>query len=174
MSFKTEAPPGYTFIAAGDPKLTSKCKELSRTQGLVVYIVSVSLTGPWNSTFELTIQKTSRVNSLSEQVGRLGYHFPSTVVEQACQVLGSTIAKSGNVHYQRKPGHHPYATRSKRSIPQQQGKRKQNAKPRAASVGNEMDQSDIDARAAFAIRDLFPKIPDNDVQHIVAQAFQKV
>ncbi|KAL8645066.1 MAG: hypothetical protein Q9210_006917 [Variospora velana] len=46
-------------------------------------------------------------------------------------------------------------------------------KPRAVSVGKEMDQSEIDARAAFAIRDLFPKIPERDVQLIVAQAFQK-
>lgn len=45
LSFRTEAPPGYTFVAAGDPKITSKCKELSRAQGVKVYIVSVSLSG---------------------------------------------------------------------------------------------------------------------------------
>ncbi|KAL8965346.1 MAG: hypothetical protein Q9197_006557 [Variospora fuerteventurae] len=54
-----------------------------------------------------------------------------------------------------------------------QAKNDQATKPRAVSAGKEMDQSEIDARAAFAIRDLFPKIPERDVQLIVAQAFQK-
>lgn len=155
LSFKTEAPPGYTFIAAGDPRLTSKCKEISRTQGLVVYIVS-----------------TSRTNSLSEQVGRLGYHFPSTVVEQACQLLGLTMARSGNVHYDEEH-FHPHTRRTKRSAQHAHLKGKQASKPRAASAGMEMDQEEINARASFAIRDLFPKIPNQDVEHIVAQAFQK-
>lgn len=44
LCFRTEAPRGYTFVPAGDPKLTSKCKELSRAQSVKVYIVSVSLT----------------------------------------------------------------------------------------------------------------------------------
>lgn len=119
------------------------------------------------------MKKTSRTNSLSEQVGRLGYHFPSTVVEQACQLLGLTMAKSGNVHYDEEQLQLP-TRRSKRRTQQAQTRGKQNSKPRAASAGSEMDQSEIDARASFAIRDLFPKIPDQDVQHIIAQAFQKV
>ncbi len=45
LSFRTEAPPGYTFVAAGDPKITLKCKELARAQAVKVYIVSVSLAG---------------------------------------------------------------------------------------------------------------------------------
>ncbi|KAL9008042.1 MAG: hypothetical protein Q9173_006794 [Seirophora scorigena] len=88
VSFRTQAPLGYTFVAAGDPRLTAKCKDIARAQALTVYIVSIT-------------------------------------------------------------------------------------KPRAVSVGNDMDQSEIDARAAFAIRDLFPKIPEEDVQLIIAQAFQK-
>ncbi|KAL8938871.1 MAG: hypothetical protein Q9211_003007 [Gyalolechia sp. 1 TL-2023] len=127
LSFKTEAPPGYTFIAAGDPRLTSKCKEISRSQALAVYIVSL---------------------------------------------LGLTMAKSGNVHYDEEQLHLP-TRRSRRSAQQAHTKGKQNSKPRAASAGMDMDQSEIDARASFAIKDLFPKIPNQDVQHIVAQAFQK-
>lgn len=121
----------------------------------------------------LTVNKTSRTNSLSEQVGRLGYHFPSAVVEQACQVLGLTMAKSGNVHYDEEQFYVP-TRRTKRSAQHALTKGKQTSKPRAASAGMEMDQDEINARASFAIRDLFPKIPDKDVEHIIAQAFQKV
>jgi hypothetical protein len=35
-------PRGYTFIPAGDPQLTSKCRECARHDGAVVYKVSVS------------------------------------------------------------------------------------------------------------------------------------
>ncbi|KAL8939105.1 MAG: hypothetical protein Q9216_003539 [Gyalolechia sp. 2 TL-2023] len=122
--------------------------------------------------FALTKDKTSGTNSLSEQVGRLGYHFPSTVVEQACQLLGLTMAKSGHVHYDEEQLHLP-RRRHKRSAQQAHMKGHQNTKSRAASAGMEMDQREIDARASFAIKDLFPKIPDQDVQHIIAQAFQK-
>ncbi|KAI4110369.1 MAG: hypothetical protein LQ345_007023 [Seirophora villosa] len=111
VSFRTQAPLGYTFVAAGDPRLTSKCKDIARAQSLTVYIVSG------------TRQQPQR-----------GSHR---------------------------------ATRSAHN------KNDQITKPRAVSVGNDMDQSEIDARAAFAIRDLFPKIPEKDVQLIVAQAFQK-
>ncbi|KAL8718761.1 MAG: hypothetical protein Q9225_004141 [Loekoesia sp. 1 TL-2023] len=95
------------------------------------------------------------------------------IIEEMTEKKKKLHTTSGNVHYEQDPGHHP-TRRSKRSTQHTQPKGKQNAKPRAASVGSDMDQSEIDARAAFAIRDLFPKIPDEDVRHIVAQAFQKV
>ncbi|KAI4169596.1 MAG: hypothetical protein LQ348_007247 [Seirophora lacunosa] len=155
VSFRTQAPLGYTFVAAGDPRLTSKCKDIARAQSLTVYIVS-----------------TSRSNSLSEQVGRLGYHFPSTVVEQACQSLRLTLPKSGTLRLRQGTRQQPQRG-SHRATRSAHNKNDQITKPRAASVGNDMDQSEIDARAAFAIRDLFPKIPERDVQLIVAQAFQK-
>lgn len=121
----------------------------------------------------LTAHETSRSNSLSEQVGRLGYHFPSTVVEQACQSLRLTLPKSGTLRLRQGTRQQPQRG-SHRATRSAHNKNDQITKPRAASVGNDMDQSEIDARAAFAIRDLFPKIPERDVQLIVAQAFQKV
>lgn len=36
-----KAPRGYTFIPAGDPQLTNRCKKLAREDGLTVFIVSV-------------------------------------------------------------------------------------------------------------------------------------
>lgn len=46
ISFEAEAPPGYTFIPAGNPHLTNRCKELSREHGVKVLIVSVRPTIP--------------------------------------------------------------------------------------------------------------------------------
>lgn len=37
-----DAPKHYTYVPFGIPKLTDKCKELSRLEGVLFYIVSVS------------------------------------------------------------------------------------------------------------------------------------
>ena len=42
LSFQAQAPPGYKFIPAGDPQLTSRCKKLAKDEQLTVFIVSVS------------------------------------------------------------------------------------------------------------------------------------
>lgn len=44
ISYNAQAPPGYAFVPAGHPDLTEKCKELCRTRGLEVHVVSVGLT----------------------------------------------------------------------------------------------------------------------------------
>jgi hypothetical protein len=41
ISFEAKAPPGYTFIPAGNPHLTTACKELCRKDGLKIFAVSV-------------------------------------------------------------------------------------------------------------------------------------
>ncbi|OGM43787.1 hypothetical protein ABOM_006910 [Aspergillus bombycis] len=41
ISFEAKAPPGYTFIPAGNPQLTSACKEVCRKDGLKVFAVTV-------------------------------------------------------------------------------------------------------------------------------------
>ena len=38
----SKPPTGYTFIPAGDPQLTSRCKQIAKAEGLTVFIVSVS------------------------------------------------------------------------------------------------------------------------------------
>ena len=43
ISFKTQPPPGYTFIAAGDPDLTKELKDIARRDGKKMYTVTVSL-----------------------------------------------------------------------------------------------------------------------------------
>lgn len=41
ISFEAKAPPGYTFIPAGNPQFTSACKEMCRKDGLKVFAVTV-------------------------------------------------------------------------------------------------------------------------------------
>ncbi|KAA8652244.1 DUF2293 domain-containing protein [Aspergillus tanneri] len=41
ISFEAKAPPGYTFIPAGNPQLTTACKELCRKDGLKVFAVTI-------------------------------------------------------------------------------------------------------------------------------------
>ena len=43
LSFSASPPPGYTFIPAGDPQLTKRCKRYTKAAGVAVYIVSVSV-----------------------------------------------------------------------------------------------------------------------------------
>lgn len=42
ISFEAKAPPGYTFIPAGNPQLTNACKDICRADGLKVFAVTVS------------------------------------------------------------------------------------------------------------------------------------
>ncbi len=41
LSLREKPPPGYTFIPAGDPQLTNRCKKLAKDEQLTVFIVSV-------------------------------------------------------------------------------------------------------------------------------------
>ncbi|KAM0806054.1 hypothetical protein BDR22DRAFT_901168 [Usnea florida] len=75
-----KAPRGYTFIPAGDPQLTNRCKKLAREDGLTVFIVSTS--------------RHPR-QGLSREIHRVGFHFPSVTVEKACDSLGVTLLNSG-------------------------------------------------------------------------------
>ncbi|KAJ5281933.1 hypothetical protein N7478_007305 [Penicillium angulare] len=48
ISFEAKAPTGYTFIPAGNPHLTTACKEWCRKEGCQIYAVSVIIFQvPW-------------------------------------------------------------------------------------------------------------------------------
>ncbi|PHH75288.1 hypothetical protein CDD82_4513 [Ophiocordyceps australis] len=80
-------PPGYAFVACGNPELTTACKELSRDRGELMFIVSpqsLKLNGPH-------LGGSSRMN---EQINRVGYHFVATTVRDA---LASTSQPSAHL-----------------------------------------------------------------------------
>ncbi|RFU26043.1 hypothetical protein B7463_g10293, partial [Scytalidium lignicola] len=69
-------PPGFEYVPIGNPELTKACKELSREQDAMIFIVSGSK------------ETNSRI---SDHVFRTGYHFRSTIVEKARKIIGEAI-----------------------------------------------------------------------------------
>ena len=109
---------------------------------------------------------------LSHEVHRVGYHFSSIVVENACLSLGVTLTESGRVLQS------SFATLNE-ELPTRHGKKvktKGKTKGRASPAKFDLSQSQatIDTQAREAIRDLFPKIPDADLHETVSRSFQKV
>ncbi|KAK3304254.1 uncharacterized protein B0T15DRAFT_234100 [Chaetomium strumarium] len=73
---KREPPPGFEFVPIGNPALTTACKELSREQGAMIFIVTASSQG---------VSKR-----LSLHLNRVGHHIRQTIVEQARASLGDS------------------------------------------------------------------------------------
>ncbi|KAK0626066.1 hypothetical protein B0T14DRAFT_509080 [Immersiella caudata] len=67
-------PPGFEFVPIGNPALTTACKELSREQGAMIFIVTS------------TYGRFSR--TLSFHLNRVGHHIRQSIVEQARESLG--------------------------------------------------------------------------------------
>lgn len=91
-------------------------------------------------------------HNLSQHVHRIGYHFPSAVVATVCMDLGLQLTATGNVM----PVHGIAAARESRH------------------ANSEASQITINTEARDVLRDLFPNIPDNDLNQIIKTAFQKV
>ncbi|KAL4999519.1 hypothetical protein BDV10DRAFT_193493 [Aspergillus recurvatus] len=137
ISFEAKAPPGYTFISAGDPFFTTTCKERCRRDGLKVYAVS---TTPHLHT-----------HGLSQHVHRIGYHFPSAVVADVCMNHGLYLTETGKAV-------------APHNIMGHEASRK---------LTDSDSQITINTEARDVLKDLFPNIPDNDLNQIIKTAFQK-
>ncbi|KAJ5494758.1 hypothetical protein N7463_010845 [Penicillium fimorum] len=138
ICFEAQAPSGYTFIPAGNPQLTTTCKERCRDEGLQIHAVS---TTPHH-----------RHHNLSQHVHRIGYHFPSTVVAAVCSELGFYLTSTGKTV----PSTFPTD-------------RVENLK----QADSEVSQITLNTEARDALKDLFPNIPDKDLNQIIKTAFQK-
>lgn len=92
----------------------------------------------------------SRSRVLSREVHRIGYHFPSFVVADICMETGMILSRSGKVL--------PYF----------------NADDTSNKDVSMQDQQEIYKEARDAILDLFPSIPEKDLNKISLTAFTKV
>ncbi|KAL4896356.1 hypothetical protein BDV59DRAFT_133381 [Aspergillus ambiguus] len=92
-----------------------------------------------------------RTHDLSQHVHRIGYHFPSAVVAAVCMELGLYLTATG------------------KALPFQGTNVVQ---PRHRE-DPEMSQVQINTEARDVLKDLFPGIPDNDLNQIIKTAFQK-
>ncbi|KAI9835592.1 MAG: hypothetical protein M1819_002043 [Sarea resinae] len=158
-SFQPRAPPGFTFVAAGNPPFTNKCKELSRVEGHQVYMVSAR---PENRAHK-------KASHISHHIHRIGHHFASAIVNKACWYLDVDVDSSGQVTRRRDRAHAAVlqlqkrhgTRRARRSLIQSN-----------AATSIPASQKALDRQAEDAIKDLFPKIPEDDVKQIVSRAFQ--
>ncbi|KAI9711443.1 MAG: hypothetical protein M1812_007188 [Candelaria pacifica] len=148
VTFSKSPPTGFLFIPTGNPNLTQRCKILSRLETSKIFTVSGSL--------------GSRKNSISRESHRIGYHFTRSVVTKACAELGLDINEVQEASHQRN-GPLQRILEGDTSGARLIGK--------TARV--ELPQEVLNARARDAIKDLFPLIPDRDMQEIVACAFRK-
>ncbi|TLD25512.1 hypothetical protein PspLS_06094 [Pyricularia sp. CBS 133598] len=70
-------PPGFEFVPIGNPDLTKACKELSREQDAMIFIVSAMDHGDGSQ--------------LGLHMNRVGHHIRRTIVEQARTSLGQSL-----------------------------------------------------------------------------------
>ncbi|KAI1497412.1 hypothetical protein F5X99DRAFT_25087 [Biscogniauxia marginata] len=78
-------PPGFEFVPTGHPELSQTCKDLSREQDAMIFIVSDS----------------RNPDNLEHHMNRAGYHFRQPIVDKARKIL-------------KQKGHRDYAARTRR------------------------------------------------------------
>lgn len=84
LTNNVEPPPGFVFVPIGDPALTNACKELSREQEAMFFIVSTHR------------EDQSRI---SEHVYRVGFHFRETVLNSALKTIGERKLHPSSKNY---------------------------------------------------------------------------
>ncbi|KAJ9141876.1 alanine and arginine rich protein [Pleurostoma richardsiae] len=75
-------PPGFEFVPVGNPELTRACKELSREQDAMIFIVSTS--------------HDKDPSKLALHLHRIGHHIRQTIVEQARAAIGQDESSSSD------------------------------------------------------------------------------
>lgn len=158
ITFRADPPQGYTFIPAGNPELTAALKEFARRGDHKIYAVTVSISTLSKGT-ELIVQTTPHAarHELSREVHRIGFHFPTSVVAQVCSHYGIRLTAGGKVIDDSKDDKLLF-----QSVYQNGQRPKEEPK----------DQITINTEAKQTIKDLFPKMPDNDLFQIIKTAFQ--
>ncbi|KIW12998.1 hypothetical protein PV08_08185 [Exophiala spinifera] len=142
ITFRADPPKGYTFIPAGNPELTAALKEFARRGDHKIYAV--------------TTTPHAERHELSREVHRIGFHFPTSVVAQVCSHYGIRLTAGGKVIDDSKDD------KLFQSVYQNGKRPKEEPK----------DQITINTEAKQTIKDLFPKMPDNDLFQIIKTAFQ--
>ena len=94
-----------------------------------------------------------RTHNLSQHVHRIGFHFPSAVVATVCMDLGLSLTATGNV-----VPIHGVGGYTRHQDPDK----------------SQTSQIAINTEARDVLKDLFPNIPDNDLNQIIKTSFQMV
>ncbi|KAH7116063.1 hypothetical protein B0J11DRAFT_539080 [Dendryphion nanum] len=151
MTYTANAPSGYTFVPLGNPDLTEYCKETCRRRNLTAHIVTAQP------------KKNAQTNRRNPQIDtqRIGYHFPNVVIEEACTILGYTWRKGQFI----KIVNNSEETRIARNL--------RDYDERMRLDGRPLTERDTKDQIRNAIREVFPKIPEADMEGIVNHAFEE-
>ena len=141
-------------MPVGNPELTTACKELSREQDAMIFIVTVGSPCPttirsdWCPILTANViqedyRSTKYSAEIKGQTSRIGHHFRQAIADKARDSIGLTK---------------DHVIVPNPGVPEPIPER----------------QEDINKQADAAIRDLFPRIPNTDRQAIIEHAFRKV
>lgn len=103
---------------------------------------------------------------ISHHIHRIGYHFRNAIVDTACVQMGLNTTSGGRPYQNPKDAVGPDAMARRMDV---------RGKEMGLQMHKRIHDSDAQKEAASrAIRDLFPKIPDDDRRAVVARAFEEV
>ncbi|TKA80308.1 hypothetical protein B0A55_02214 [Friedmanniomyces simplex] len=156
-TYRQNMPPGYTFLPVGTPDLAERCKEISRMKDVPVNVVNAK-----------PISKNAvDPGHVSHHIARIGYHFRADVVDEAREQLGyvfyrGNFVKEMDLQRQRQQAAQDSAVArafERQGVPSDRLRQK--------------SQLETPDKVRAAIKELFPKIPDYDLDEIVRHAWQE-
>ncbi|EMD95726.1 hypothetical protein COCC4DRAFT_183428 [Bipolaris maydis ATCC 48331] len=152
LTYASNAPTGFGFIPAGHPEFTEWCKEQCRQRNLDVHIVSAKPKNKMHSDPE----------KLSHHVHRVGHHFPLQIIDLACSKFGYTYDESQGLQKAKDGDRTNWIAR-----------RFEDYSSRQVKQGRPTTEKETKGYIHGAVREMFPKIPDDDLQAIVTHAFEE-
>ncbi|KAF1823884.1 uncharacterized protein K489DRAFT_305206, partial [Dissoconium aciculare CBS 342.82] len=142
-------PPGFQFLPVGTPELAERCKEISRIRGLPVDIVNAD---PLN-------KNGKDENKVSHHILRVGYHFRAEVVNDACADLGYVNVRG------------KYMKATEASTQSILARTMMSHGLRPVPGAGLAPERETDEQIRAAVKELFPKIPDEDLEAIMQHAW---
>lgn len=154
LTYHDRAPEGFGYIPVGYPEITEWCKEQCRQRSLDVHIVSAK---PKNKIH-------ADPEKISHHVHRIGHHFPLAIIELACAKFGYTFSREDGLRKTRQANYGD--AYFERGIADYQSRQALHGAP----TPNGFETKE---HISGAIREMFPKIPEADLNSIVNHAFQE-
>ncbi|KAK0253436.1 hypothetical protein B0A54_06522 [Friedmanniomyces endolithicus] len=156
-TYTQNMPSGYTFLPVGTPDLAERCKEISRKKDVPVNVVNAK---PVSKNAEDPLH-------VSHHIARIGYHFRADIVDEAREQLGYVLyrgkfVKEADLQTQRQQAAQDSAVA--RAF-ERQGV--------SADHIRQKSQRETPDKVRAAIKELFPKIPDFDLDEIVRRAWEE-
>ncbi|KAK0934390.1 hypothetical protein LTR29_014052 [Friedmanniomyces endolithicus] len=156
-TYTQHMPSGYTFLPVGTPDLAERCKEISRKKDVPVNVVNAKPVS----------RNAQNPSHVSHHIARIGYHFRADIVDEAREQLGYVLYRG------------KFVKETDLQIERQQAAQ-DSAVARAferqgvsADHIRQKSQGETPDKVRAAIKELFPKIPDFDLDEIVRRAWEE-